>query len=105
MEPLIVITGIVSLIALICFFIMGSNIAEIKIFIKKERRADARVEYHKHLAAGNTKEAYEALLYIFYYDLDLNNFDFKRKKEYDNLRKTFEPLFKQVGHEYPPYLG
>jgi len=110
MEGLVaLITGAISLITLIVFFYMGSNISAIKAeleVLKGRRREDlrfnARVKYYKGLSLGNDAEAIDNLTYVFMHELlsvPMKN----AKARYEELKPIYTEFYQRLNKEVPPY--
>jgi hypothetical protein len=96
-----IITSIVSLIALICFFVLCYNVARIRKSLTHDEKHWKR-EYEKHIAFGDIHEAREALK--SWYWLELKKIDpniYNAHVQIAKLNKEFGDLFDSVGTTRP----
>ena len=101
MEFLSLTSAVLSVVLLIVFIVMASNVAQIKKSLTS-RHQDARINYYAALATGNKQAAYENLLVIVFEKLTTPDIDVHgRKASYAQLKEKYEPAFKTIGYDFP----
>lgn len=101
MSDAIFISSIISVITLIVFFVMSSNIATIKTYVKAfERKTDWYNEYLKrtHMNRPDEDKLFAAQEYVW------EQLCAKRtEKNYNELKSIWSAKFVQLGGEFPDY--
>lgn len=100
-------SGLVSLIALIVFFVMSSNVAKIRSILAD--KPTPRDQYYKHMFYGDQDKAREALKERFW--MEVKNLrgmyvtTDERLKAYENKKITYSEDFKALGLTFPDWNG
>jgi hypothetical protein len=116
-STLTLISGAISLIVLIIFFYMASNLSEVKKELQQANSTQsqldksraiaidkARIDYYKNKNQKNYHLAIDNILTIIFSQLiDKKLNDVMRKKRYEDLRVMYEQHLMSVGGTFPEY--
>lgn len=94
-----------GIIIFIIFCVLAANLSGIKKSIRRDRILDAETRYRVSKTLGNTDEAYDALLYLFYCQI-LKEKIGDRIVVYQELKEKHEADFKEINKPVPvlPFL-
>ncbi|RZM05511.1 MAG: hypothetical protein EOO88_54765 [Pedobacter sp.] len=105
------IAALVSIIALIVFFVMSSNISSIKHEMRhlneenrKAVRREHNLNYHMNRVLGNKEEAIKNLTFVLMFDLTTKQLNAKElRAEYEDFKVKNEQKFIEMGSTFPEY--
>lgn len=109
MDIYYIISGILSLIVLICFFTIGSNVGAIKRKLvdndTKQARALRQASYHTNRTLGKKAEAIEDLTYMLMLDLTVAGMtERQREEKYEQFKAANAAKFEALGAQFPKYM-
>ncbi|WP_231464794.1 hypothetical protein [Pedobacter sp. Leaf132] len=99
-EIILTISGLVSVIALIVFFVMASNVSTIKDYIKVAGKTDLYSEYKKR---DTMKRPANEILYAAQDFVWSELVKDKTINRYEELKKGWAAKFESLGGEFPDY--
>jgi hypothetical protein len=105
-EVIILISVAVSLLVLITYFVLTSNVGQIKrAVVRNESHFD---DYIKHLSFGNKEAALNSLnefIWVKLKNVQLRNLvEPARSEEYNDVKAVYEKYYHQIGAEFPKML-
>jgi hypothetical protein len=93
LEIFVFIEWVIGVIALICFFVLCSNVSKIKKALKSNRYQDKKAEYYKYYVLGDKQKAYECLLYIIFEELSDPGLEVvERNRMYSSLERQYSGI-------------
>jgi hypothetical protein len=103
MEIVTLITAVVSIITLIVFFTMASNISGIRSELQNKNYQDALIDYHTaaELGKDHYHDAGKALLRAYYSRMILAKSDWSKESMQRQLEDDLGDLFKAIQYEIP----
>lgn len=105
-EVVILISVALSLVVLITYFVLTSNVGMIRRTLVSE--GNHFDDYIKHLSFGNQEEALKSLNEFVW--KKLKDVQLKKKvepyrsEEYNDVKKVYEKYYHQIGAQFPPML-
>jgi len=102
MEIIAVFDLILSLVAIMVFFFMASNVSEIRKTVCKDRALQARIEYRTALFLEDKQRAYDALVYLFFYHVYREDREYW-EKAYKKYLPEYQETFAKLGKEVPEF--
>jgi hypothetical protein len=110
MEIYYLISALISIIILVCYFKLCANVSNIKDELRNIKteiptlREQRKYSYHTNRTLGKNKEAAEDLTFILIYDLTSEEMTAtERAVKYDEFKERNASKFADLGYPFPDY--